>query len=166
MLVKFGKAKRVDKEDSFKCVRDDGSSTWMHTTSFFIEHDLLHYSVETTLGYSNAFYGLLASGWDLESFEERREGSRKALETPVEARAAEAIVGLIQLGVRQPSFGFADFDAQLQLSCTNVGLPSPTITEDDFSRILTTFAALVERYRAIIPGGEMELEFGLGAVPH
>ena len=31
-------------------------------------HDLIHYVVETTLGYREAFFGLLAAGWDIQDF--------------------------------------------------------------------------------------------------
>src|SRR5262249_62175861 len=34
----------------------------------FPVHDLVHYCVESTLGFRDAFFGLIAAGWNLEDF--------------------------------------------------------------------------------------------------
>lgn len=65
MLIRFTKAKRADKPDVLTCVRDDGSTTWMHERPGFVLHDLAHYAAEITFGYRLGFFGLVASGWEL-----------------------------------------------------------------------------------------------------
>ena len=53
----------------FKCTRADGSMTWQRNEggrgAFFALHDLTHYAVESVLGCTEGFYGLIASGWEI-----------------------------------------------------------------------------------------------------
>ena len=64
--------KNADGSAALTLVRPDGTTTWQKQNGklgrFFPLHDLTHYSVETALGYTNAFYGLVASGWDIGDF--------------------------------------------------------------------------------------------------
>jgi hypothetical protein len=53
---------------SLTAVRPNGSRTWSRLHPFFPAHDLLHYAVETTLGFHEAFFGLLAAGWAIDDF--------------------------------------------------------------------------------------------------
>ncbi|MBV8771397.1 MAG: hypothetical protein JO166_03550 [Deltaproteobacteria bacterium] len=51
------------------CTREDGSVTWQKQekhSAFFAMHDLTHYAVRTALKYHRGFFGLIASGWDIE----------------------------------------------------------------------------------------------------
>ena len=54
--------KKTDGSAALSCTRADGSVTWQRQDGklglFFPLHDLTHYAVETTLGFSRAFYGL------------------------------------------------------------------------------------------------------------
>ena len=54
-------------------------------------HDLVHYSVESVLGFRDAFFGLVAQGWDFKDF--ARPWPRGQL--PAEAVLAEGFVGEI-----------------------------------------------------------------------
>ncbi len=62
----------ADASTVFRLTRADGSATWQRTHgatgAFFPRHDLAHYAVETVLGHRRGFYGLVADGWDLDSF--------------------------------------------------------------------------------------------------
>ena len=62
----------ADASTVFRLTRSDGSVTWQRTRgatgAFFPRHDLTHYAVETVLGHTRGFYGLVADGWDLDSF--------------------------------------------------------------------------------------------------
>ena len=55
------------------CLRDGGEPEIQRTGhgGFFALHDLLHYSVETTLGFDEGFFGLMASGWSFDDFTSR-----------------------------------------------------------------------------------------------
>ena len=92
MIIRFTKGD--GKPDVMTCVRDDGSVTWSPVgASVGAHHDLRHYAVETTLGYTQAFFGLLASGRDIQSF-----GTKDGVKDhyPEEAMWAEWIVGVLQ----------------------------------------------------------------------
>lgn len=97
MVVQF--TKHADKPPTLTCIRDDGSVTWFsagHNGEFFVAHDLLHYAVETTLGYSSAFYGMVAAGRDLNNFG-TKGGQSDSRPYSEEALRAEQLVGLIQV---------------------------------------------------------------------
>lgn len=93
MLVQI--TKRADGAGLLRCVRDDGSATWQKLperhASHFAYHDLTHFAVETTLGYTQGFFGLVAGGWDIE--DTTGKGSRGSL--PPEAGEVEGLVGLL-----------------------------------------------------------------------
>src|SRR3954454_18258245 len=90
IVIRIKKAR--DGRTALSCTRADGTTTWQRQqggqAAFFPRHDLTHYAVETTLGLREAFFGLVASGWDMSDF-----GSpwpRGAL--PPQANVAELIV--------------------------------------------------------------------------
>ena len=92
--------KKTDGSAALSCVRADGSTTWQRQDGqqgrFFPLHDLTHYAVESVLGFHNAFFGLLASGWDISDFEKKEMRTRM----PGEALLAELIVGFFDLEPR------------------------------------------------------------------
>lgn len=57
--------KRADGGAVLRCVRADGSVTWQRhegrQPAFFPLHDLIHYAVESELGFHRGFYGLVAA---------------------------------------------------------------------------------------------------------
>ena len=77
-----------------RCIRRDGSVTWQKQNerhaSFFAMHDLMHFAVETTLGYRRGFFGLIAEGWEIED----TTGKSKRGPLPDEAIEVERLVGL------------------------------------------------------------------------
>ena len=89
--------KKNDGSAALSCTRADGSTTWQRQDGqlglFFPLHDLTHYAVETVLGFKRAFYGLLAEGWDITSFNE--PGISKRL--PEDAGLAEVLVGFFDV---------------------------------------------------------------------
>src|SRR3954453_411272 len=66
--------KKTDGAAALSCTRADGSITWQRqdgqVARFFPLHDLTHFAVESTLGFRQAFYGLIESGWDISTFAE------------------------------------------------------------------------------------------------
>ena len=75
-----------------RCVREDGSTTWQRNddqhAGFFPLHDLTHYAVESELGFTQGFFGLIAHGWNIE--ETTGKTARGAL--PNEALEVEYLV--------------------------------------------------------------------------
>lgn len=89
--------RRADATVLFELRRRDGTSTWEKrsgpTAEFFSAHDLTHFVVESELGFRDAFYGLVARGWDLRDF--GRPWPRGPL--PPEALLAEVLVGYLDV---------------------------------------------------------------------
>jgi hypothetical protein len=85
--------KRSDGQGLLRCTRDDGSVAWQKQKHavHFAHHDLTHYAVETTLGFRNAFFGLVNQGWEF--WDTTGKGERGPI--PPEAAVAEHMVGLL-----------------------------------------------------------------------
>lgn len=79
MIIRYTKGQ--DKGDSIACFREDGSATWARA-NVGVRHDLIHYVVETTLGLQEAFYGLLAAGWDMHDFGAVDPATGRKIEIP------------------------------------------------------------------------------------
>ena len=157
MLIRFSKAKRPDKRDILTCLRDDGTSTWMHERPGLVRHDLVHYAVETTLGYRVGFFGLVASGWDLQAFgHDPDSGERLPMPGTPEA-PVEYVVSLFQQerrGVLRP----ADFGDALALYCPSV---APTLTDERRAGVRARIEDLFRQWDAVPPGGALELPFSV-----
>src|SRR5688572_25655537 len=89
--------KKNDGSAALTCRRADGSVTWQRQDGqqghFFPLHDLTHYAVETVLGYTRGFFGLVADGWDLADFDKPWPRGR----LPTEALLAEFVVGFLDI---------------------------------------------------------------------
>ena len=95
MVIRFKKGKNQwkHKPDTLTCVREDGSITWAYLHRGFVHHDFAHYVVETTLGFENAFFGLVAKGHDIPDFSEPK--GQRPFDIPKEAMDTEPIVALL-----------------------------------------------------------------------
>ena len=119
--------KKSDGSAALSCIRADGTTTWQQQNGqlgrFFPLHDLTHYAVESVLGFRNAFYGLVAGGWDLTDF--ASNGPRGRI--PPEALCAEVVVGYFDLERATGMPGTAeDLNARLEEFHTENNLPCPS----------------------------------------
>lgn len=161
MLIKF--AKHANRPPTMNCVRDDGSATWFTASAangdYFVSHDLLHYAVEAILGYTTAFYGLVAAGRDLNDFGST-EGVKDERPNSAEAMDAERLVGLIQtLSAHGSSPGYeavADAWAAAPEPHSSSKVP---VTEAQLTEIYIVWGKLVRRWQTIDVNGAMELTF-------
>jgi hypothetical protein len=108
MLIHLKKGR--DGPSTLACVRDDGSRTWGREHPFFPLHDLAHCIVESVLGFDEAFFGLIAAGWDIDDF--AKPGASTKL--PPQALLAEHIVGVLDRepranGVARSKLGGTDY---------------------------------------------------------
>lgn len=154
IYIKKGKHQWKHKPDTLTCIRDDESVTWTHLHRGFVQHDFAHYVVETTLGFENAFFGLVAKGYDIPDFSEPKANRR--FEIPEEAMDTEPIVALLQvdllegLGYSGDSDGiFRDHRAALPIG----------ITDAQLEIMRQKLRALLERWRELRPGESMALQF-------
>jgi hypothetical protein len=146
-----------DGPSTLACVRADGTRTWSKVHPFFPEHDLTHCSVESVLGFTEAFFGLIASGWNIDDFAVR--GTAKRI--PTEAIVAENIVGLLDLErAQRERFPAEEFNSVLTDKLAPHGnAPTRPITEAHLERIRALRADLVSRWWSVADGGTFEIEF-------
>lgn len=144
--------KRSDGAATLSCTRADGTSTWQTNAGdkghFFVHHDLTHYAVETELGHTKGFYGLVAAGWELTDF-----GSpwpRGPL--PSDLDPSELIVGFLDteraLGVRWSTAELAPL----------LGA-NPPPDDAQLARIRGRRDALFAQWDALPTGETLELPF-------
>jgi len=154
--------KKTNGEAALSCLRADGSTTWQRQEGqlgrFFPLHDLTHFAVETTLGLDDAFYGLLASGWDISDF--GGSGARRRI--PDEALLSEVIVGRFDLERMMGEPGSADdLNALIVEQVADDRLPPTTfrITEPQMMAIRQRRAELFALWNALPPGDALVLPF-------
>jgi hypothetical protein len=146
----------------FRCVRKDGTSTWQKHVGkmalFFPFHDLTHYAVESTFGFSRGFYGLIAEGWDIA--DTGGKGARGRL--PDEAIVVEHFVGLFdteRVG-GAPPLTADEFNTILAglAGADRIGSP-PAVTEAQLQATRSRISALYDDLAALQPGASLELSF-------
>ncbi len=156
--------KRNDGGAVLRCVRPDGSVTWQKQegkqAAFFPLHDLTHYAVESALGSREGFFGLIASGWDIEDTEGK--GVRGAL--PSGAVAVEHVVGLLDAErASGEMMSAADFIAAIAVAYRQhrvaEDVPRLPLDDDVLGRIRAKRAELFSRWRALAPGDTLELVY-------
>lgn len=160
MVIRFAK-KRQDGTPVLSMQRADGSVAWQRQDRFFPTHDLTHYAVETTLGLREAFWGMMADGWEFSDF-----GSpwpRGKMPNEPEAGLAEALVGLFdQLSLADPETmeDAEAVNALLEQYFNSHGRPLPRrITAGELATILQMRRDLIARWKALPDGEALELVF-------
>ncbi len=154
--------KRTGGGAALTLVRADGTSTWQRQerhAAFFAHHDLEHLAVERILGLREAFYGLVAAGWDFEDF--LPPYPRGPL--PAEALWAETIVGLLDVERAQRALdaslmNAAELNAQVALKFDmDGGTPPSAVTEAQLGEIRQLRDELFARWHALPHGDALEL---------
>lgn len=160
--LRFQLKKRPDTKALLVLVRADGtftSGTVGAAGGYGPVHDLAHYVVESALGFSEGFLGLVASGWEITDFEVK--GTSKRL--PIEALVAEAAAGELSRQEMMQQYSTAvEFVWALGLVMEQMGhLTSavPPIDEATFEAMKERLVTLRNRWWGVEPGGTMELVF-------
>ena len=153
--------KRADGGAVLRCTRGDGSVTWQklhgRQAAFFPLHDVTHYAVETELGFTRGFYGLIALGWDID--ETTGKSARGPL--PNGAIVVEYLVGQFDLerasGVRWTA---AELNAHAAGHFSQRNQPAPRALDDvDLARVRRSLRELYARWCSLRAGETLELEF-------
>ena len=147
--IKKGKNRYKHKPDTLTCIRDDGSVTWSHIHHGFALHDLTHYVVETSLGFNNAFFGLIEKGYNIPDFNLPK--SKRPFQIPEEAISVEPIVALLQME-HWESFPEKLIDTDSQ------ELP-PNLTSEQINNMRNRLQELIQKWESILPGESLELEY-------
>jgi hypothetical protein len=155
MLVRFTRGK---KHDVLTCVRDDGSTTWMHERPGFVSHDLAHYAVETVFGYDTGFYGLVAHGWELSTADFGRDPrTKERYPWPGGEQApVEYVVALIHNG---PGVGIRTADEVREAMRVYGAAVPEDFTDERIERARRLLARLQRRWDELPAGGTLELSF-------
>src|SRR5437763_5924490 len=117
VIIEF--TKRADGRTVLRCIRADESVTWQRNerrhARFFPLHDLTHYAVESELGFTAGFFGLIAAGWNID--ETTGKSARGAL--PAEAIEVEHMVSSFMAEWNSNAdWSAADFNEQAKAFAT------------------------------------------------
>ena len=158
--LKIRLKRRSDGSAAITCEREDGTTTWQRQEGVvgqvFPAHDLTHYSVETTFGYTQGFFGLVADGWDISDF--AKPWPRGSI--PDEAQEVELLVGLLDMQRRM----LADWNAEEMLEQGRLYVASrddraclPSLTDETLEKVKKLRAEVFAKWSAIEPGDTLEL---------
>lgn len=153
--------KRIDASSVLVLVREDGSSTSGSIGppgGYGPVHDLAHYVVEQTLGLSEGFLGLVASGWEIADFE--KKGTARRL--PDEAILAEVAAGEMSRQAMMWQWSNAEDYAWAVETTVRRSQPDytlPAITHDTFEGMRLELLQLRQRWNELVPGETLELAF-------
>lgn len=137
-----------DGPATLACVRADGSRTWARLHPFLPVHDLTHCAVESVLGFDQAFFGLVGSGWEIDDF--ARPGAARRL--PPQALRAERIVGVLDLErASGRRYEVAEFNASAP--------GDPPLTAEQLAAIRALRDELHGRWLALTPGQTLDVPF-------
>jgi hypothetical protein len=150
MMIQLKKGR--DGKSTLACVREDGSRTWARVHPFFPVHDLTHCAVESVFGFTQAFFGLIASGREIDETEH---------DLSAEAIWAEHIVGILDRerasGVIAPA---SELTYWLNDALRRSGGPEfRGLEEDELAAARLLRDSLAERWYAVPPGETLEVRF-------
>jgi hypothetical protein len=154
--------KRFDASSVLVLVREDGSSTTGSIgppDGYGPVHDLAHYVVERTLGLSQGFLGLVASGWDIRDFEVK--GAAKRL--PADAILAEVSAGELSRQAIMWQWSSAEdyaWAVETYMRQSRPEYTAPAITHEMFEGMRAELLELRQRWNQLAPGEALELTFG------
>ena len=159
MKLIASKKSRNDKHDTVRCVRRDGSETCTTMPrQGVLPHDLIHYVVESALGYEHGFLGLIAKGADIDfAMEQTHDVGNQTLAD--QALQAEAIVESLQAQIWSGAFDLDMFHAGVEGACSMRSIPVPNLSHTDpEAELYGAVMQLSQRWQAVPFHGSMELE--------
>ena len=160
MVVRFTKNSPVALVDSITCVRPDGSSTTADMRRIAIlPHEAFHWVVESTLGWHDAFFGLIARGDSLAHVTATLHRQDGEWTKNIQAQQSEALVESLSSEQWAGPSDPATFAEKLIAACRRRGVLPPDITADELDtirRALREFGAL---WRPLLPGHSIERSF-------
>ena len=140
------------------CVRNDHSQTWVSVQAFTVRHDFMHLAAETELEWHNGFFGLIATGWNIEDFSRSSVPDCAKPTIPEDALRMEHLVGILDNSCDQ---AFGVFSEMLALSCTGARLVTPHVSAAQFIRIIGRYKQLVKARDELPRGASLTFSFPL-----
>jgi hypothetical protein len=130
---------------------------WMEADDFLVLHDLSHFAIETSLGFTNAFWGLIKSGINPSVFENKT--MRDQLFISDEAWYAECLANLFLIEYTQGEF--SDFNSTFDASMRSVypKIKKLELTTDELNTIRILYKKLIEEWKTMENDNKMIIEF-------
>ena len=152
----------ADKHDHLRCVRADGSATEVPMPrQGALPHDLVHALVETALGFSDGFMGLVARGADIafaeKNFHEYVDPVRHA-----QVAQAESVVEALQAQLWAGSFDAVAFAYGVETACAMRKVPVPDLAACD-AALFARIVALGQAWSALPNRAQWTLSFPVDA---
>lgn len=162
LIIRFSRPK--SGRTVLSVLRADGTMTWTKLHPGTELHDLAHYAVEWELRLKDAFFGLLAAGYDIEDFEAPPEERPEALRPVNLSRTSLQVEHLVNLLLTelQSAAPWPDFLPRFREILLQSDLPEMTcLTAEKLGEIRKQLNILRGRWDAVAVGGAMEvgLEF-------
>ena len=155
MVIQLKKGR--DGPATLACVRVDGTRTWGKEHPFFPVHDITHCAVESVLGFDQAFFGLIAAGWDIDDFE--KPGASRRM--PFQALVAEHVVGVFDRERALPTpLTVTEFNETVFASLPPLQREAfKPLTDAQVSQVRELRSTLEARWHALPVGATMEVTF-------
>ena len=149
--------KRLKSKHLIVYKREKMDDYWIEADDFLIFHDLSHYAIEKTMGFTTAFFGLIKSGVKIKDFNDK--ATRDKMHLTHEAWYAEGLANLILIEYTQGEFENFNEVFKSSLNKTNPTLPSLTISDKDLAETRVLYTHLVKKWKALKEKQIMELAF-------
>ena len=149
---------RNDKLDRLRCIRRDGSETaTAMPRQGILPHDLVHYVVESGLGWRDGFLGVVAAGADI-GFAMQQTHDLANRMSADQAIHAEAVVESLQAQLWSGAFDEALFLDGVRGACEVRGRSVPQLPAGIGSVLFEQALALNTRWQQVPFHGALELE--------
>ena len=155
MLLRI--TKHTGKATIISYQRNDGTETWMQADDFFVRHDLSHYAIEKTLGYTSAFMGMLNNGMGIMDFEDRDK--RLQMTITNEAWYAENMANLFLMEVVQGELDNFNEVSANAFSKMGKAFPAPVLSDAQIRSIRNCLKGLLQNWNQLPAGQTMQLTF-------
>jgi hypothetical protein len=149
--------KNSGSKNTIRFITKEEGIEWAYGDDFMILHDLSHYAIEKTLGYTTAFFGLIKSGVKIKDFNDK--ATRDKMHLTNDAWYAEGLANLILIEYTQGQFENFNEVFKSTLSKTNPNTPFLAINELDIKKTRILFTDLVKKWKLLTEKETMELEF-------
>lgn len=160
MLVRFTKNRTAAGADAYSCTRPNGTTTRAEMTrQGTLPHEAIHFVVESTLGWHDAFFGRIARGASAAETTEKLHSLPKSGRTDPQAQQAEALVACLGKEQWAGPTDPAAFAEHLVQECRRRGVPPPDITADEVERVRTALREFGAQWRPLPPGASIERTF-------
>lgn len=160
MRVRFTKSAPADPADRLACIRPDGTvSEAGLPRQGILPHDAFHFVVETTLGWPDAFFGVIAGGAELDRLNTELHGPDARRTCPPRVRQSEALVECLQANQWGGATEVTRFKKILGEACRRRGVKPPAIDAATLTALREAIRAFGAAWRPLNPGQSLERTF-------